>query len=1700
MSDLQRIEELTLKLLDKQLTEAELAELEALVSGDPAAERAHLALLEQEASLRGERVDFGDLAARIRKGVLGKVHREAGLPNLDPGWNLPLGRWALAASLLLAVAVAWALAGLWQPTPPPHEAFLIGQSVLLPGQPATYRALVRDAVAQTPEAAVPVVFALYQGDAQIWQVAASTDARGVAEVQATLPADAALGNYTLKLVASTSLGDTEVAHNLVLQRNVRLLLTSDKPIYRPGGLIHLRAMALSSFDLKPAADEALLFEVRDGKGNKVFEAEVQTSSYGIASADFRLADQVNLGSYELSARLGNTTSERTVEVRSYVLPKFRLELNTTQGYYAPGQLLQGQVHAEYLFGKPVRDGQVVIEAWEPALDDGPFARFQGVTDAEGMLAFELPLKDAFVGLQARGQDALLSLRAQVSDAAGQSQETVLDLPVSNQTLRVELFPESGSLVLGVENRVFVVAAYPDGRPAQALVQISGLPEPVQTSEAGLGECLLTPQAEEVTLAVRADDQSGHSYQGAQTLSGAAGDALLLRSDRALYRVGDSLHVHVLSARGVGKVFLDVVKGGHTLSSASLVLEDGRGQHVLDLAPDMFGSLELHAYRILPDGTISGDARLVQVMPADALRIEARLDKESYRPAETALLKLAVTNSAGDPVQAALGLVGVDEAVFALQDLRPGLLRIYFMLREQLLQPRYQIHSHASHTARAALSAPSRPDAGGEAASAVLLAAAGAAHQPSVWEGASFDARLRRHQRELRRASSRLFAVGGLGLGAFVVGFVLLLFGYAIYRLRAQPLGEDAALRRCLRWLNGWWLLGIYLPLGGMIATGLLVETLRIPYRTREPLVVGVGIVLVVLCATMLASGAARLRRQANAARLPLFRRLMSGLAPMYLLLVAGMILLGLSGSRSPRWLNEGQIVFSWVGLLAAAGLGFASLGAAGRALLRQTSLAGWLGSLGLRSLAMASPFVLLGMFTMTMTGSMRAPGQDAGAALEWEPTDGIQAMEASGGPRVRRNFPETLLWLPQLITGEDGRAEVEIPLADNITSWRLSLDAVSAHGALGATQLPLTVFQPFFVDFDLPVALTQNDRVEIPIAVYNYLPRAQTVRLELELPDAFALEGSASQEIVLEADQVARASFTLRALRPGQHNLLLRAFGGELSDAIERSLQVLPDGREVVQTLNGELLDNRQLQVEVPQDAIDGSLDMYLKIYPGAFSQVLEGLENIFRMPHGCFEQTSSATYPNILVLDYLQRTGQDRPEIALKALEYINLGYQRLVSFEAPGGGFDWFGNPPGHPVLTAYGLMEFSDMARVHPVDPDVIARTRRWLLKQQDSDGSWQASRTGIVEGAVNSTQGDTERTTAYIAWALASSNRGQPADERVQRALDYLMARLKPTSNTYSLALLANALVAQQDPRAAQVLQWLGARATRDGTRAYWTSEGEGATHSRGSVLDIETTALAAYALVQGTQALELSHAALRWLIEQKDPQGTWHSTQATVHSLRALLAASDPADDSGETLFVTVAVNGEAAAELEIAPASRDVLRLVSLRGRLRAGSNQIALESAGGGSLSYQLVASHYLPWAERAPAPAPEQALSITVQYDSSELPASDLLGCQVDVRWNHAAPAAMVMLDLGIPPGFELLPEAFTQLQAEGVIEKFQLTGRQAILYLRGLRQDKPLRFRYQLRALYPVKVKTPRSEAWLYYQPEVRGQAEPVELRVF
>src|SRR6202167_4720874 len=222
--------------------------------------------------------------------------------------------------------------------------------------------------------------------------------RGTTEAQFRFPRGA-VGGYRLRYIADTPIGSIEFTQDVRLEDKVSILLTSEKPLYQPGQTIHVRALALDGSWHQAAAKRALTFEVEDSRGNKVFKAATATDEFGVASAEFCLADEVNMGTYHLRALMGDAdaptnTAEIALNVERYVLPKFKVAVeladadshskkgkNEKRGYQ-PGDHVTGTVRANYFFGKPVDKAELSMKA--SAMDVSMFevASATGKTDSD----------------------------------------------------------------------------------------------------------------------------------------------------------------------------------------------------------------------------------------------------------------------------------------------------------------------------------------------------------------------------------------------------------------------------------------------------------------------------------------------------------------------------------------------------------------------------------------------------------------------------------------------------------------------------------------------------------------------------------------------------------------------------------------------------------------------------------------------------------------------------------------------------------------------------------------------------------------------------------------------------------------------------------------------------------------------------------------------------------------------------------------------------------------------------------------------------------------------------------------------------------------------------------------------------------------------------------------------------------------------
>jgi 5-hydroxyisourate hydrolase-like protein (transthyretin family) len=1126
-------------------------------------------------------------------------------------------RWlatALHALILLSV-VAGFVTLRWVISMPERvdeqQTMVLGQTRFVPDSDASVRVVVQDFSAGQPIAGARVKVSLKtdQGSAMpLFE--GQTDQTGSLPVKFHVPADAP-SQASLVVETQSPAGKDKVEQPVTIQREYRILLTSDKPLYQPSQTIHMRALALSTFDLTPARKAMVDFLVEDPKGNKVFRQSVPASDFGVAAADFTLADLVNQGDYKLSVSIADTRSEKTVEVRPYVLPKFAVKVATDRSFYIPGQRVEGSIQADYFFGKPVglSEVQVVGSVWD--VERTVVVDLRGQTDENGAYQFSFDLPEYFAGSGLESGQAQFALEVSVVDQTQHTEQISYILPIAAQPLVIEAIAESGTLKPGVENIVYVLTSYPDSRPAPARLQISvdgAAPVQLESGEFGLAEFPFTPKpGQPHILDIVARDEAGLSASRQidfQTEQGS--DSLLLRPDRAAYLVGDTMHLIAFTPTEFGDAYLDIVKAGQTLSTRSERVDSGKAEFAIDVSPDMVGTLELHAYKVLLDGTIVRDTRLAVVDAPNDLAVSVTPDKDAYLPGDTATVNLQ-TSQADSPeagVQTAVGLAVVDESVFALQQQDPGFAKLYFLLEKELQEPFYQVKGFELPAAISPDQEPARV-AQDEAAKAAWAAV------PVAGSAQAINSRTEKLS-AVRAAQQKGFERISRGSIAGMVVVPLALWAVVLLALRQVGLFKRSALRLVI-------VSAALLLLGGCLAGWLIVVSRSYygldPEQWLIPLaaIFGLGALAFVGYAWVRRDPAAKLLVLLTLAWGGLLTLLINaadqvGEPPDALVIVALLAYVLIPGAYllfgQGLWLQGRRFaggLVSGLGALAA----LPALVALPAVLLFSAGGGMILGAAAPQRMEMALPVAEV----PTMALEKEVASDEAAAA----PGEGA-GQEA---PRLRQYFPETLYWAPEVVTDESGFVSLDIPIADSITTWRLTALASSQDGRLGFTTQGIRVFQDFFVDVDLPVSLTQEDEISIPVGVFNYLPQAQDVRLVIEPESWFEVLGQTEQTLTIASNDIQVVYFPIRVLKFGRQGFQVTAWGEKMSDAIRREVSVVPDGKEMRLAESDWLRESREIPIQVPPEAVPGTPYVEVKIYPGVMAQVVEGLEKILRLPHG---------------------------------------------------------------------------------------------------------------------------------------------------------------------------------------------------------------------------------------------------------------------------------------------------------------------------------------------------------------------------------------------------------------------------------------------------------------------------------------------------
>jgi uncharacterized protein YfaS (alpha-2-macroglobulin family) len=676
------------------------------------------------------------------------------------------------------------------------------------------------------------------------------------------------------------------------------------------------------------------------------------------------------------------------------------------------------------------------------------------------------------------------------------------------------------------------------------------------------------------------------------------------------------------------------------------------------------------------------------------------------------------------------------------------------------------------------------------------------------------------------------------------------------------------------------------------------------------------------------------------------------------------------------------------------------------------------------------------------------------------------------GDRV--DFTETLFWSAGVRTDEKtGEATIEFGLSDAVTSFRVLADGFTSEGALGEATSAIEVRQPFYIEPKMPLEVTSGDVVRLPIGLIN--STAEPLSASIGVRAAGGQTGGLPT-VDLRPGQRLRQLFTIRVSGfTGATQFTFDADAGAYADKVTRPLLAKPLGFPIIDSEGGLLQPGATAshKLTIADNIVSGSLKTTAQVYPTPLANLTAALERLIQEPYGCFEQTSSTTYPLVMAQQYFMTHQGVDPQLIERASGILDKGYKRLIGFECKQHGYEWFGEDPGHEALTAYALLEFSDMSQVYTVDLGMVARTRTWLLAQRDGQGGFKRARR-----ALHTWIEDRDVSNTYILWALLAAGE---KDLSLTEETAALTQDARKSTNSYVWALAANALhLNGEKAEAAELMERLVSKQETSGAVGGATQSIVG---SGGEALAIETTSLAVLAWLKEPKYAGAVEKAIKFLAESCE-QGRYGSTQSTVLALKAIVEYDKSRATPKAPGSVELLVDGKRVGEtVPFDERTQGTINLPDFSKLLAPGEHTIELRMQDGSNMPYSLAANYYT----TRPNSSAQCQLDLHVALSDGTVIEGGITEANVTVVNKSGKPVPTPVAIIGIPGGLEVRHDQLKELVKAKRIAAYEVLGRDVVLYWRDLDAGQKVELSISLTAAIPGTYTGPASRAYLYYTDE-------------
>ena len=488
------------------------------------------------------------------------------------------------------------------------------------------------------------------------------------------------------------------------------------------------------------------------------------------------------------------------------------------------------------------------------------------------------------------------------------------------------------------------------------------------------------------------------------------------------------------------------------------------------------------------------------------------------------------------------------------------------------------------------------------------------------------------------------------------------------------------------------------------------------------------------------------------------------------------------------------------------------------------------------------------------------------------------SFRIQGEDDVRQEFRDTAYWEAKLITDENGRASVEIPLPDNVTTWRLHSKAATNDTQVGQANTDILARLPLIIRPITPRFFTVGDQLSLGANVNNNTDAAIEATVSLEA-SGLIVDGEATQTVTIPAGgrQVVRWDVTVEDVPAA--DLTFRVEGAGFSDASKPTIGsatdgLLPvyryDGRDFVATA-GELdAEGRRVEALILPQGVDTRRgEAIVRLQPSLAAAVLESFDIIEDQSPAFLECPSSLAdrlLHNTAIEAAIGELDLDMGGLLARLQTRNAADTAKLIGFQRADGGWGWCFSSDADPWLSAQALLVLTRAAALgYPVDDAVLTSAASYLRAQLNP-----------IDELGNAAEVNRQAFFLYVM-AEAGTDVVGDADELVGEHRDLL--------DPYAKALLALAYEANgaAGDNQAGLLTDLNDSAIMSATGAHWESAEQDFANLDS---DIRGTAMVISALTRLAPDSPLLPPAVRWIMVARQAE-TWATLHQTAWSVSAL---------------------------------------------------------------------------------------------------------------------------------------------------------------------------------------------------------------------